>query len=278
MTLLTYNSGFNLDGGVQLYSSGTFGYRYADLEQIYRLPNKIPAIWPLGFSPREALDEYDYAFTAGMKGTVLNGWNFDLSSTYGSDDDSIHVDHSANVSLYRNTGYTPTNFYAGALTATQWTTTLDLNRDFDVGMSGPLNVALGLEARYESYKIDPGDPASRYAEGSQAYSGFSLTDAGSHVRSNQAFYLDLALSPVRRLHLDAAGRFEHYSDFGNSSLGKLTGRYDFTPKIAMRGTISNGFRAPTLAEEHYSSTNISPTAGFVQLAPNSPGARLIGID
>jgi iron complex outermembrane receptor protein len=61
-------------------------------------------------------------------------------------------------------------------------------------------------------------------------------------------------------------------------VGKLTGRYDFTEKIAVRGTISSGFRAPTLAEEYYSATNISPTAGFVQLAPNSPGARLLGIE
>jgi len=83
---------------------------------------------------------------------------------------------------------------------------------------------------------------------------------------------------VPGFHFDIAGRFEHYTDFGDAAVGKSTGRYDFTPKLAVRGTISNGFRAPTLAEEHYSATNITPTAGFVQLAPNSPGARLIGID
>jgi iron complex outermembrane receptor protein len=278
MALLTYNAGFNLDDGLQFYSNGTFGDRNASAIQNYRLPNKIPAVWPLGFSPIEALQEYDFAFTAGLKGKVLGAWRFDLSSTYGTDNDSIDVDDSANTALYRNTGFTPTNFYAGAFIATQWTTTLDLDRNFDIGMSAPLNIALGVEGRHDSYAIRPGDPASTYEGGSQSYSGFTLTDAGHHARSNEAAYVDGALSPFPRLQFDAAGRFEHYSDFGNARVGKLTGRYDFTPEIAIRGTISNGFRAPTLAEEHYSSTNISPTAAFVQLPPNSPGAKLIGID
>jgi iron complex outermembrane receptor protein len=278
LALLTYNGGFRLDRGTQFYSVGTFGYRYAAAYQNYRLPNKIPAIWPLGFSPVEALDEYDFEITAGIKGRIFSGWNFDLSSTYGSDHESVHVDHSANVSLYTDTGFTPTNFYAGAFKATQWTTNLDLNRNFGVGMSGPLNVAFGLEAVHGSYQIEAGDPASRYKEGPQAYAGFTLTDAGYHTRSKVAFYGDLALSPVRGLHFDAAARFAHHSDFGDAHAGKLTARFDFTPRIAIRGTISNGFRAPTLAEEHYSATNIQPTAAFVQLAPNSPGAGLIGIE
>jgi iron complex outermembrane receptor protein len=278
MALLAYNTGFHFDDGLLFYSNGTFGDRNAFAYQNYRLPNKIPAVWPLGFSPIEALQEYDFALTAGLKGKVLGGWTFDLSSTYGTDNDSIYVDDSANTALYRNSGFTPTNFYAGAFIATQWTTTLDLDRNFDVGMSAPLNVAVGVEGRHESYAIHAGDPASRYEDGSQSYSGFTLTDAGYHARFNEAGYVDLAVSPIQHLQLDAAGRFEHYSDFGDASLGQLTGRFDFTPQLALRGTVSNGFRAPTLAEEHYSATNISPTAGFVQLAPNSPGARLIGID
>jgi|HubBroStandDraft_5_1064220.scaffolds.fasta_scaffold10093_2 iron complex outermembrane receptor protein len=278
MALLTYNSGFDIDDSVQLYSFGTAGYRNAQQIQNYRLPNKIPALWPFGFSPVEALKETDFAVTAGVKGTLFGDWNFDLGSTYGSDNDSIYVDDSANIALYDNTGSTPTDFYVGGFVATQWTTTLDLNRNFNVGMSGPLNLALGVEDRHESYEIHAGDPASRYEDGSQSYSGFTPTDAGYHARSNQAVYVDLALTPVRSLQLDVAGRFEHYSDFGDARVGKLTARYDFRPDIALRGTISNGFRAPTLAEEHYSATNITPTSGFVQLASNSPGARLIGID
>ena len=104
------------------------------------------------------------------------------------------------------------------------------------------------------------------------------SDAGSHSRTNTAAYTDFAGSPIAGLKLDAAARYEKYSDFGNTTVGKLTGRYDFSPAIAVRSTISTGFRAPTLAEEYYTSTNVSPTSAYVQLAPNSPGAKLVGID
>ena len=46
--------------------------------------------------------------------------------------------------------------------------------------------------------------------------------------------------------------------------------------IAVRGTVSTGFRAPTLAEGYYSGINVGPTAISGQLAPNSPGAKLLG--
>jgi len=87
----------------------------------------------------------------------------------------------------------------------------------------------------------------------------------------------LAANPIQGLRIDAAGRFEHYTDFGDAKVGKLTARYDFTPELALRGTVSNGFRAPTLAEEFYTSTNVTPTTAFVQLAPNSPAGKLLGL-
>jgi iron complex outermembrane receptor protein len=142
----------------------------------------------------------------------------------------------------------------------------------------PLTFAFGAEYRKETYEIKPGDPASRYKEGSQSYPGFALTDAGKHSRKNYAFYADVALSPSEPLKLDFAARYEHFSDFGDTFVAKLTGRYDFSPAIAVRGTASTGFRAPTLAEEYYSATNVSPTSAFVQLPPNSPAAALVGVN
>jgi iron complex outermembrane recepter protein len=97
-------------------------------------------------------------------------------------------------------------------------------------------------------------------------------------RDNQAVYVDFAVSPVEKLLVDIAGRFEHFSDFGDTSVGKITSRYDFTSEFALRGTFSTGFRAPTLAEAYYSATNVSPSSAFVQLPPNSEAAKLVGID
>jgi iron complex outermembrane recepter protein len=277
LATLTYNGGVDIDDNLQFYSFGTFGFRNAQAYQNYRPPNVAPAVWPNGFNPIEEITEYDFAETGGFKGKI-EGWTYDLSITYGSDNDQVNVDTSANPDLYQVTGFTPTDFHVGAFTATQLTTNLDLSHEFDVGLSAPLTLAFGAEARHDTYEVDAGDPASRFEGGSASYPGFTLTDQGEHSRSNEAGYIDVAVTPIERLQLDGAGRFEHYSDFGDTTTGKLTARYDFTPEVALRGTVSNGFRAPSLAEEHYSATNVGPGIAFVQLPPNSVGARLIGVD
>ncbi|MDB5495388.1 MAG: TonB-dependent receptor [Phenylobacterium sp.] len=284
----SFNAGYHIDDTTELYSFGTYGHKWAAAFENYRVPNlivgkdgTIPR--PLGFAPMESITEDDYAATGGIKGET-SAWSWDLSTTYGKDADSVNVLNSLNRSLYIDTstattpGFSPTNFHAGDFLASQWTTTLDLTRELDVGMYKPMTLALGAEYRRETYEIKPGDAASRYKEGSQSYPGFALTDAGKHSRTNYAIYADLALLPIEPLKLDAAIRHEHFSDFGDTTVVKGTGRYDFGEAFAVRGTASTGFRAPTLAEEFYSATNVSPTSAFVQLPPNSPAAQLIGVN
>ncbi len=283
-----YNFGLTV-GELQLYSFGTYGDKYASAYENYRVPNlvvgrdgSIPR--PFGFSPREVINETDYSATFGIKGPMASGWNFDLASTYGKDNVSIYVKDSINRSLYIDTsttttpGRSPTDFYAGAFIFSQWTTQLDLSREYDVGMASPMNVAFGGEFRRESYEIKPGDEGSRYKEGSQSYPGFQFTDAGKHKRRSYAGYANVALSPTEPLKLDLAARYEHFSDFGDTFIVKATGRYDFNEMLALRGTASTGFRAPTLAEGFYSATNVSPTAAFVQLPSNSAAAKLVGVN
>jgi iron complex outermembrane recepter protein len=89
--------------------------------------------------------------------------------------------------------------------------------------------------------------------------------------------LQVARKPVDALRIDAAARYEHYSDFGSTTSGKITLRYDFTPTFALRGTVSNGFRAPTLAEAYYTSTNVGSSMAYVQLPPDSAAGKILGI-
>ncbi|CAN7466506.1 TonB-dependent receptor [Phenylobacterium sp. LjRoot219] len=288
-----YNAGYDV-GAVQLYSFGSFAYRRAEAYENFRVPSRVVAspvlgvpgtygdpdaivFAPLGFSPKEALRETDYAATVGAKGEVA-GWTWDLGTTYGRDINDIYTRNSANASLFVDTHFTPTEFYDGTFKSTQWTTNLDLTREFEVGLAAPLNVAFGGEYRRDTYSITSGDAASIYKEGGQSYPGFQPTDAGSHERENYALYLDLATSPIENLKVDVAGRYEHYNDFGDTTVGKLTARYDFTPMFALRGTVSTGFRAPTMAESFYSATNVSPDSAFVQLPPNSEAATLLGFE
>lgn len=278
----TYNGGYDLTPDVQLYSFGTIGYKDGRHIQNIRLPNvdigpqgQIP--YPAGFSPTIQFRETDFADTVGAKGTVADT-TWDLSSTYGRNYARVYNTGTSNAALYAATGSSPQDFHLGDLTTTQWTDNLDLTHAFNAGLAEPLVLAAGAEYRIDSYQIKAGDPASYYGTGAQAYFGYAPANAGYHQRSNYSFYGDAALTPVKPLKLDAAVRYEDYTDFGSTTVGKLTARYDFSDAFALRGTISTGFRAPTLAEEYYSGINVSPTSVSGEFAPNSSGAKFLGID
>ncbi|MDI7775940.1 TonB-dependent receptor [Asticcacaulis sp. EMRT-3] len=277
LNVMAYNYGYQINDTWDLYSFGTYGRKAAASLENWRTPDKLPALYPLGFNPREADHEADYSATLGISG-MIGKWGLDLATTYGEDDMDLSNYSTGNISLYKDTGFTPTAFYVGSFKGTQETTTLDLTRSFEVGMAEPLNLALGVEHRHETYGITQGDPASNYKEGAQAFPGFAATDAGSHSRNNDGVYADVSMKPIEPLLVDVAVRYEDYSDFGSTTVGKVTARYDFSPAVAVRGTISTGFRAPTMAEEYYSATNVSPTSAFVQLPPNSNAAKLLGVD
>jgi iron complex outermembrane receptor protein len=285
LRIATLDAAFPLGGSVELYTFGTYGRKTASSIQNYRLPhiaaytsNGVTTYqYPYGFSPLIDTNETDWGFTAGLKGAAA-AWNWDVSSTYGRDGNGFYTRNSSNPVLYSRTGYSPTDFHDGKFTTTQWTNNLDVVRDFDVGaFAGPLSVALGLEYRRDTYRIDAGIPASYQLGGAAAFQGFSPLDAGEHSRNNTSVYADFAAEVLEGLRLDAAVRREHFSDFGNKTVGKLTARYDLTPAFAVRGTVSNGFRAPTVAEGYYTKSGTSPTSTSVNLAPNSAAAALFGL-
>ena len=277
------NAGYTISDMVEAYATASYSHRLASAFENYRVPSKVTRTvgattivpFPNGFDPKEHLEEDDYSVGGGFKGKA-GGWDWDLGTTYGHVRDQVSTLNSANASLFVDTGLTPRNFYDGAFRSTEWTSNLDIAKDFEVGMAGPLTVALGAEYRRNTFGISAGDPFSIYKEGGQSYPGFQPTDAGTHHRTNYGVYADLAAEPIEGLKVDLAGRYEHYSDFGSTGVGKLTARYDFNPMIAIRGTVSNGFRAPSLAEEFYSATNVAPTFAVVQLPANSPAAKQIG--
>ncbi len=287
-----FNAGYDVAPGIEFYGFGNFSYNASQHFENYREPNKISGktttgvtVYPIpnGFDPAEKFDETDYSVTGGFKGE-LAGWHWDLSSTFGGNHTEVYVVNTANAAEFATlqaASATPVNYglhtiYDGNFDATEWTNTLDIDRSFNVGFAAPLNIAFGAEERRDTYAIGSGDPESYYGTGTQSFFGYAPSDAGSYSRVNYAFYADVATDPIKNLHVDLAGRYEHYSDFGSTEDGKVTVRYDFSPKFAVRGTISNGFRAPTLAEEYYSGINVGPTSASGQFPPNSQAAQNAG--
>ena len=284
--LASVNAGIPIGDATELYASATWGEKHAASFENYRLPSRVSYLdpdteireyfRPFGFNPREETEETDHAASLGVKG-ALGSWNWDVSTAYGKDDIDMFTRDSANASLFAATGQTPTSFYDGNYTNTQWTSNLDITKEIEGVLAGDLNIAFGAEFRKETWEASPGDAASRYLEGGQSFPGISTSDSGSHDRDVTAAYVDFVVEPLEKLRLDLAGRYEDYSDFGDTTVGKLSARYELTDALALRATASSGFRAPTLAEEFYSATNVGPTTAFVQMPPNAPASALLGL-
>ena len=270
-------------GGIEGYGLVTYGHRHSEAYENYRVPSKIPTIYPDGFSPLETDEENDFAATLGVKADDFYGFHVDLSTTYGQDGTAIGNKNTGNPYLATSTvsidgyppGFTPTTVLAQSQTNAQWTNNLDFTRPF-TAFGKTMNFAFGAEERSEVYALGAGSPASTVGGGTQGFAGLLPANAGRFSRNVWAGYLDYDVHPLKHWDIDFAGRFEHYTDAGDTENGKISSRYDFTKWFALRGTISNGFRAPTLAEENYSSLNVSPTGASGILATTSKGAQSIG--
>lgn len=273
---ISYNMGYNIDDHVQFYSFASYGHAYGQTYQNYRLPSILPQVYPNGFSPKMTLDQNDYSFTAGFKGKHF-GWDWDVSTTYGGNTSNSGLIDSGNPDLYNATGQTPTDFVLARFNDSEWVTDANIRRAFNVPvLAAPLNFTLGAQYRYDTYQVMAGDAASYYGGGSQASVGLSPASASRNFRDVTAGYVDVSTELLKGWHIDLAGRVEHYTDVGNTETGKAAMRYDFSRKVGIRGTISNGFRAPSLAEEHFSSLSVSPDTASGILPVNSLAARELG--
>ncbi|WP_459774064.1 TonB-dependent receptor plug domain-containing protein [Asaia astilbis] len=279
---IAVNAGYDLTDTIQLYALGTYAHRYAESYQNYRLASSLnaypgyKAIYPWGYSPVETLSEDDFELKAGIKGD-FRGWHWDVSSVYGRDYDDIGLINSVNLSINKATGRTPTSFDVQGFNNQQWTNDFDFSRKFQFsGWPHSVNFAGGASYRYEGYSVGTGSPDSLYGNGSDALAGTNPGNAGNYSRDVVAGYLDISTYLAKGLQLDLAGRYEHYTDVGDTQNGKVSLRYDITKRIALRGTISNGFHAPTLAQKYYSALNISPTAARGLIGAGSPGALANG--
>ncbi|WP_201768097.1 TonB-dependent receptor plug domain-containing protein [Asticcacaulis benevestitus] len=276
--------GFNLvkplNDAATVYSFGTAAHRKATAWENPRQPGWVSdatdLLYPNGFTPQEKVDEADYSLTAGVRGQTGNAWNWDLSATYGRDEENLRNVKTVNPDLLADTGNAQSDFYVGAFISSELTTNLDIKRAFNVGLAAPLNVAVGVEARHETYEIKAGEPNSYYGGGPSAFPGFRPSDAVKAERDGLASYVDLSTLVTPKWELGLAVRAEHYDGVGDTQTGKLSTRYNLSPTFALRGTLSSGFHAPTLAQQYYSATTVTTGYASIQLPLGSPGAAILG--
>ncbi len=286
---LMFNSAFDIGEAAELYSFGSYSHRQGEGANFFRYPDSsanVPSIFPDGYIPVLDATVDDFSLAVGARGSLASDWTWDLSAVYGSN----NFDHDITNSLNASLGVaSPTSFNIEELKLTQWDIRFDMTRPFEIGgFANPLNFAWGLEYRMEAYKTTAGDPESYIAGpvtdvpiGAQAGSGLQPGETVDVDRDAVSLYVDLESAITDRFQLGIAGRFEDYSDFGNSVNGKFSARYEFSPVFAVRGTVGTGFRAPSLTQSFFrGSTTSFGTGGQLEqvlnLPTDDPIAQLLG--
>ena len=308
-----------LNGGVpvgtgELYWFGGLSRREGDSGGFFRSAEDgrtVPDLYPDGFLPNIITTVEDGSLAVGYRARLGENWDWDVSINHGRSKFGFHERNSVNVSWWYEPTATggifaesPTSADTGTLEFDQTTFNLDFRGSVDWGIgSNPLSLATGFEYREDNYAIEAGDPVSYTygrtndpsipifdqnggfaAPGIQGFPGFSPNEAVDDGRHNYAVYVDAESQMTERFLLGAAVRFEDYSDFGNTTTGKLSARFDFSDRFALRGTVSTGFRAPGVQQLFYSqrSTNIDPNTGVLAdtltARQNSDVTRAFGIE
>jgi iron complex outermembrane receptor protein len=260
------NAGSELASGAKLYGWASYQDRDARSAGFFRRPNdvrNVVEIYPDGFLPIIAPAVTDFSAAGGMTWKI-GEWDIDSSLVYGKNEMEFTIENTLNRSLGPAS---PTEFDAGGFEYDQLALNFSGVRQFEWdSFASPLNVATGLEARRESYSISAGEPDSYRnggvllggqptASGAQVFPGFRPANEVDEDRTAVGAYLDLEANVTERFLASAALRAESYSDFGENVSGKLAGRYDFTESFAVRGSVQNGFRAPSLPQQFFATTS-----------------------
>ena len=280
------NAEVALAGDATLYAFGTYNQRDTQGANYFRYPESSanwPEVYPDGFRPVSVGENLDAAFVIGARARA-GEWDLDASVNHGRNEFTYRLRDSINSSLGPSS---PTSFRTGDYAFSQTLANLDLSRGFAQG-DNLHTLALGAEYRVEDYETGAGDPAS-YAvgpytdrpAGSQAGGGLTPQDEADLDRSVASVYASVSSSFGERLTTDLAVRYEDYEDFGGELTGKLAARYAFSPAFALRGAVSNNFRAPSLAQVGFESTSTGYNAAgqIVEgrlLSVNNPIARALG--
>ncbi|QWX85689.1 TonB-dependent receptor [Cellulophaga sp. HaHaR_3_176] len=280
------NTGYELSENTNLYANAAYVYKKVNSFANYRTPYWKPlsegseylADFFPGNNPNtvNGYDGYvptfeglltDYNATIGFK-TVKNDWNVDVSFTTGGNTQTYNVNNSHNANevyspstwvdansngtlddgelsqgseLYRSNSQR--SFSPGGTSFSHNVGNIDISRI----LSDKISIGFGSEFRTETFEIIEGGLASYDGGGADSFAGNSPENSGKFNRYNFGGYFDIAYDVSDNFLLNGTIRTENYSDFGNAFVWKLSSRYKFLDdKVTLRGSVSTGFRAPTL--------------------------------
>ena len=262
-----WNAALPLGAEGEVYGFGTlsetsglsdFNWRNPDIARAFDPSEAYPdfdlrTIYPAGFTPRFGQEETDYSAFLGLRSGAVQTWRWDLSAGFGENEIDYVLYDSINASLGPDS---PTRFRPGRLKQSEFVFNVDLSRQLNTA-NGAANLAAGLEYREARYTVRAGDPASfavgpgaadGLPPGSNGFPGYTPEQAGTSEQDSAAVWIDVEWPVETDWRLGTALRYEDYSLFGETLNGKLSARYELSPKWVLRSTFSTGFRAPTAGQ------------------------------
>jgi iron complex outermembrane recepter protein len=283
------NAGYDISEGVELYGWAGYQDRQALSAGFFRRAldeRNVVEIYPDGFLPKINPTVTDYSAAGGVR-FALAGWDMDASLVYGDN----KMDFVIRDTLNRSIGPTSkTVFDAGGFEYDQLVFNVSAVRQVEVGLASPLNVAAGVEARKEGYRIFAGESDSfrnggvllalgaigcltptpaqvaaggcATASGAQVFPGFRPENEIDTDRDSIGVFVDLEANVTEALLVSVAVRYEDYSDFGDSATGKISARYNFSDMFALRASAQTGFRAPSLQQQFFATTSTNFIGGI----------------
>jgi iron complex outermembrane receptor protein len=280
---LLINGGYPVNKKTNLFWMGIFNYRHSidRGSNVYRYPKNdntvILSLYPDGFTPKVFVTTFNGSIMAGMEGKTANDWRWDISSVLGGTSNNPYLTNTNNASQYALGKNAQTNFHPGSTIFIQNTNNINFSKNFAEYFKDlkSFSVSFGGEFRVENYRINEGEKASwedydsshRKQWGSQGGAGFRDSNVVNKNRYVSAVYVELEMEPHEKFLWNISGRYEHYSDYGSNLAGKLAVRYKFSNHFLLRGSFSNGFRAPDIQQRYFS--NAGPITSRINLVPTT---------
>lgn len=317
-TGIVLNAGYNVGEG-ELYGFATYSYRDNQSALFFRENKNYnsnallfdgDATIPSGFLPKINSTITDFSYSLGYETDLTSGEHINLAYTYGKNTidyttvDTInssyanYLQYSTLTSSDKIRDTIPRQAFAYGLGLSLQTLNMDITKDFQ-----HFSLALGAELRTDSYQITAGDeyaykdydtengqslfPDDR-GIGTQGFAGISPDLSVNEKRNVFSFYADIDTQVTDNLLVNAATRYDHYQGFDGSTNFKLAAKWLMSEKIKLRGSVSTGFRAPSMQQLYFNNISTQyisapnqPTSGQIPVQVNtlnneSPLAQAIG--
>jgi iron complex outermembrane receptor protein len=280
------NGGTQLSDNTEMYYNAAYIFKKVNSFANYRAPYwrkaadfpYLPSLFGngtaasyVGYVPTFIGDLNDYNATLGFKSSK-NGWTSDASVTIGGNSQIYTVTNSHNRSKYKDLNAeqlaavgglgsrSPDDFVYADATKTRYTGQNNFkpggtsfnhivgNLDITKEVSDNVSVGFGSEIRTENFEILQGDFQSYAGVGADSFQGNTPANSGKFNRYNIGFYGDISANVVKGWLVNATARHENYSDFGAANVWKLSSSVNAIEddKLTFRGSVSTGFRAPSL--------------------------------